>query len=148
MQRGPLSAQQKARGGEVVHYAFGAAWGGLYGLAAGSAPWLDSPLGGLAFGTLVWMAGDNTLLPVFRLAAWPRAYPAKTHAYAWAAHAVYGATLWASFEALQRGTWLPLAAALGARRATRRVPGFARPAARKVFVAARSVQERERELRG
>lgn len=89
----------KERAGRVVHYAFGAAWGALYGLCAGTFPRLATPLGAAAFGGLVWVASDDVLLPALRLSAWPTAYPARTHAYAIAAHVVYGLAALAVFGA-------------------------------------------------
>jgi hypothetical protein len=53
--------------------------------------------GGLAFGTLVWMVSDHLIVPGFRLAGWPQRYPMKNHAYALAAHLVYGAAVAATF---------------------------------------------------
>ena len=44
-QRGPLDEQEKARIGNVVHYGFGAAWGGLFGLLRASYPRLWRPSG-------------------------------------------------------------------------------------------------------
>lgn len=91
----------EATAGRAVHYAFGAGWGGLYGLGAASAPRLATPAGGAAFGLLVWAASDDVLLPAFKLAAWPRHYPAKVHAYAIAAHLVYGVATWLAFSAMR-----------------------------------------------
>lgn len=92
---------EEAKAGRAVHYAFGAGWGGLYGLSAASAPTLATPAAGAAFGLLVWGASDDLLLPAFKLAAWPKHYPAKVHAYAIAAHLVYGAVTWLAFSALR-----------------------------------------------
>jgi hypothetical protein len=100
MQR-ELPSDAKPKAGQLVHYAFGAGWGGLYGLAAASAPVLATPPGAAAFGLGVWAASDNVLLPAFELAAWPQHYPAKNHAYAIAAHLVYGAATWLAFEAMR-----------------------------------------------
>ncbi|HEY2874713.1 MAG TPA: DUF1440 domain-containing protein [Reyranella sp.] len=100
MQHRKLSADKKKRAAHIVHYAFGGAWGAAYGLLAGSTRRAATLPGGLAFGTVVWEASDNGLLPAFRLAGKPARYPLKTHAYAVAAHLVYGATVWAAFTAL------------------------------------------------
>ena len=75
------------------------AWGGAYGLLAGSFRPAATPGGGAAFGSLVWLVSDDFILPVFKLAAWPRAYPLKNHAYAAAAHLVYGATVYGVYKA-------------------------------------------------
>src|SRR5690606_19758470 len=115
---------------QLVHLAFGSAWGGVYGLVAGSAPRIDTVKGGLAFGMVVWMKSDNVLLPLFRLSAWPQHYPVKTHLYAIAAHAVYGAAVAATFDAFERAS-TPATAELGSLWLTRRVPRLLRPTARR-----------------
>jgi len=133
VQAGPLANSERAA--QVVHLAFGSAWGGVYGLVAGSMPRAASLRGGLAFGAAVWLLSDDILLPAFKLAAWPQHYPVKTHLYAIAAHAVYGAAVAATFEGLRRGS-LPATAALGGFWLTRRVPRLLRPRARRVATRA------------
>jgi hypothetical protein len=96
MQRGPLDEKSKSFAGSVVHYAFGAAWGGLYGLARES-----MSVSGLAFGALVWAASDNFLLPLFRLAGWPNRYSLREHHYALQAHFAYGLATAAAYAALR-----------------------------------------------
>lgn len=126
---GPLAKPDRAA--QVVHLAFGSAWGGVYGLVAGSLPRPSGLRGGLAFGAIVWLLSDDVLLPAFKLAGWPQHYPVKTHLYAIAAHAVYGAAVATSFEALRRAS-LPATATLGAYWLTRRVPRLVRPRARQL----------------
>jgi hypothetical protein len=63
---------------------------------------MRTPAAAAGFATGVWLVSDNLILPAFRLAAWPQAYPLRTHAYAWAAHLVYGAAVFASYQALTR----------------------------------------------
>lgn len=92
----------KERAGTLVHYAFGSAWGGLYGLWTDGAARGSILRSGSRFGLLVWMAGDNFVLPVFKLAAWPQAYPLRTHVYAIAAHVAYGTTVAAVHAGLER----------------------------------------------
>jgi hypothetical protein len=111
--RGPLSPEQKQLGGQLVHFAFGAGWGGLYGLARATWPQLRHPLGVGAFALTVWATSDNLILPAFRLAAWPQKYPPRTHAYAIAAHLAYGVGVAGAFTVVERAPWLA-AAALGA----------------------------------
>jgi uncharacterized membrane protein YagU involved in acid resistance len=126
--RGPL--EHGAGAAQAVHFAFGSAWGGLYGLVAGTLPSTATLKGSVAFGTLVWLISDDIILPAFRLSAWPHHYPVKTHLYAIAAHVVYGAAVAATFAALGRAA-RPATAALGARWVTRRVPRLLRPTARR-----------------
>ncbi len=111
-QRGPLEARDKERLGQVVHYGFGAAWGGLYGLLRASYPRLWSVPGVAGFSLGVWIAGDNLIVPALKLAAWPQRYPLKSHAYAVAAHLAYGAGVAATLEAVDHADLLPLVAAL------------------------------------
>lgn len=126
---GPLAHPDRA--GQVVHLAFGSAWGAAYGLLAGTLPSSAGLRGGLAFGAAVWLLSDDILLPAFKLAAWPHHYPLKTHLYALGAHAVYGAAVAGTFEGLRRAS-LPATAALGAYWLTRRVPRLLRPSARRI----------------
>jgi uncharacterized membrane protein YagU involved in acid resistance len=135
-QRGPV--RRPALAGELVHYAFGSAWGGLYGIAAGSIPQLRTLRGGALFGLFVWAVSDDVILPAFKLSAWPGKYPLQNHAYAIAAHAVYGATAAASLNALNRVT-PSLVSAIAAALIVRRLPKPVRgPTARRL--AARGVR--------
>jgi hypothetical protein len=140
-QREPL--HDKERAGELVHYAFGAMWGGAYGLVAGTFPRARTVLGGAAFGTLVWAVSDGVILPAFRLSAWPLAYPPRVHAYAVGAHIVYGTTLAASFAALENGV-PPLAFLAASRWLTRHWPRLVRPTARRVTQRALHLAARAR----
>ena len=96
MKREPLQPEQKAKLASAIHYAFGAAWGGLYGLLRES--FRVPPQ---AFGALVWMASDNLLLPLFRVAKWPQHYRSEEHRYAIQAHLVYGAATAGAYAALR-----------------------------------------------
>lgn len=105
MQRGPLDPVAKGNVGNGIHYAFGAVWGGLYGL------WRESfRASSLGFGALVWMASDNLLLPLFRVSAWPNRYSLKEHHYALQAHLVYGLSTAAAYALLRNLGPVPLAA--------------------------------------
>src|ERR1700687_3380055 len=96
MQRGPLSPEQKKRLAGAAHHAFGAMWGGLYGL------WRESyRVSPILFGALVWMASDNFILPLFRVAAWPHRYSLREHHYALHANIVYGLGTAAAYAVLR-----------------------------------------------
>jgi uncharacterized membrane protein YagU involved in acid resistance len=102
-QHGPIKNDQKKTLGVFVHFAFGAAWGAVFGLAAESFPEpVLSVTGASVFGGAVWMLSDNVLLPAVKLAGTPQKYPAKNHAYALAAHLVYGLSVWAAYEGCRR----------------------------------------------
>jgi uncharacterized membrane protein YagU involved in acid resistance len=133
LERGPLL--NKARGGRIVHYAFGSSWGSAYGVVASTFASARTLRGGVAFGLAVWLISDDVLLPAFRLAAWPHHYPVKTHAYAIAAHIVYGAAVCGSFALMERAA-APLSTSLGSLWLTRKAPRFLRPTARRVTARA------------
>ncbi len=97
----PLSPQQKAKAGPVVHYAFGTAMGALYGLAAEYFPETSAGFGTL-FGTLLFALADETALPLAGLSGKPSEYPASAHIRAFASHVVYGASAEAVRSTLTR----------------------------------------------
>jgi len=122
-QRGPLDAPRKERLGQAIHFGFGAAWGGLYGLVRASYPRVWSPAGVGAFSLGVWMLGDNLLLPALRMAGPPRNYPWRMHAYSAAAHVAFGAGTAAALAAADRLPLVPVVAAWACSRMARRVDG-------------------------
>jgi hypothetical protein len=78
--------------GTLAHYGFGAAMGVNYMLASEQAP--DVRRGyGTVYGSLVWAAADEGVLPAAGLSKKPTEIPLGVHAYALGAHWVYGATL-------------------------------------------------------
>lgn len=121
-ERGPLSGQAKERAGMIVHFSYGAGWGALYGILRSTWPKLWSPLGAGGYALGVWALSDNLIVPAFRLGAWPQKYPARSHAYAIAAHLVYGAGLAGTLALFDAAPWLGMAAVatvLGRRRPLR-----------------------------
>lgn len=87
----PLPDDRRAAAGEFVHYATGAAFGALFGVA-GRRVGVPALLGGALFGVAVWLLNDELVVPALGLAKAPWRYPPSTHAKALAAHLVYGAT--------------------------------------------------------
>ena len=86
-----LTKREKEAAGTVVHYAFGATTGALYGATVELLP--EAALGaGLPFGALVWLAADEGLVPLLGLSKSPAEYPPRIHLYAFASHLVYGLT--------------------------------------------------------
>jgi uncharacterized membrane protein YagU involved in acid resistance len=86
-----LSRDEKQRAGNVVHYAYGAAVGGVYGaLAERKKP--VRKLAGVPYGVAVWLLGDEIAVPALRLSKGPTEYPVSVHAKALASHIVYAAT--------------------------------------------------------
>jgi putative membrane protein len=93
-----LSRQQKKTAGPIVHYAFGAIVGVVYGALSEMAPVVTKGAG-TAYGTAVWLGGDEVAVPMLELAGSPKATPVRVHANALASHLVYGASL----EMVRRG---------------------------------------------
>jgi putative membrane protein len=93
----PLTHGEKRLGGSLLHYAFGAVAGGLYGAAAERTPAVRQAFG-LPFGATVWLAADEIGLPLAGLSAHPAHYPVSRHAAALGTHLVFGATV----EAVRR----------------------------------------------
>jgi hypothetical protein len=114
--RGPLDEQSKKRLGTILHFRFGAGWGALFGLWRASFPRLWSPAGVAGFSLVVWMVSNNIVMPAFKLAGWPHRYPLRSHAYAIAAHLVYGLGVAGALEAIDHADALPLLGGLAVAR--------------------------------
>jgi hypothetical protein len=94
----PLSEREKEIGGPVVHYAFGAAAGAMYGIAAerdGSA----TRGAGIPYGIAVWLIADEIGMHLGGFATKPTDYPLSRHAATLATHIAFGL----SVEAVRRG---------------------------------------------
>jgi hypothetical protein len=86
-----LEKDEKEAAGTIVHYAYGTAMGGLYGVAAELVPAIGAGVG-LPFGAVFWLVADEMIVPLLGLAGDPEEYPPSTHAYALCSHLVYGLT--------------------------------------------------------
>jgi putative membrane protein len=86
-----LTFEGKQKGGPVVHYAFGALAGGLYGGLAEYSSAVKKGFG-TAFGGALFAGADLAAVPAFRLAPPLSETKPKTLANPFAAHLVYGAT--------------------------------------------------------
>jgi hypothetical protein len=93
-----LTRSEKRRAGAAVHYAFGLTTGAAYGALAEVLPAVTTGAG-LPFGTVVWAAADEGLVPALGLSKSPAEYPPSIHAYALASHLVFGLTA----EMVRRG---------------------------------------------
>ena len=93
----PLDEHGKDVAGTVLHHAFGAFVGAIYGAAAVRLPALTSG-GGIPFGATVWVTAVEAGLPAAGLAKGPAAYPPERHIASLLSHLVYGATV----EAVRR----------------------------------------------
>ena len=92
-----LSMEGKQKGGPVVHYAFGALMGGLYGGLAEYSCAVRTGFG-LGFGAALFAGADLVAVPAFRLSPPLSESSPSSLANPFAAHLVYGTTT----EALRR----------------------------------------------
>lgn len=96
-----LKENEKKPAGAAVHYVFGTAMGGLYGVAAEISPPVTTAAG-LPFGAAFWLVADEVSVPLLGLSKGPAEYPVSTHVYALASHLVYGATAELSRRTLRK----------------------------------------------
>jgi putative membrane protein len=85
-----LAEDQKAVAGSVVHYAFGAGVGAVYGAAAEIVPRVTTAFG-LPFGVAVWLGAHVVAVPALGLAEPPTRQPIGKEAKEFGLHLVYGA---------------------------------------------------------
>jgi uncharacterized membrane protein YagU involved in acid resistance len=62
-----IRGKNSAAAGEIIHYMMGGTSGAIYGMAAELTP-IATAGEGLAFGTTVWIAADNAVVPLLGLA--------------------------------------------------------------------------------
>ena len=86
-----LSYEEKQKGGPIVHYAFGALMGGLYGGLAEYSPAVRSGLG-TTFASALFTGADVIAVPALKLSGSSAGAPASSLATPYAAHLVYGIT--------------------------------------------------------
>jgi putative membrane protein len=86
-----LSHEERKQAGPVVHYAFGALAGGIYGALAECTDWTSVGFG-TVFGALLYASADLIGVPAFGLAPSATQQPVAAQATPLAAHLVYGAT--------------------------------------------------------
>ena len=100
--RGRRPTRQKgAQLGKAVHWGYGLAMGGLWGLLERRIAEGDLKAG-LGYGAALWLLGDELAVPLLGLAKGPTAHPPRVHAQALGAHLVYGLTTGAATKILQR----------------------------------------------
>jgi uncharacterized membrane protein YagU involved in acid resistance len=86
-----LSRAEKEEAGPIVHYAFGALAGGIYGGLAEYSSTVRSGFG-TSFGGVLFSTADLLAVPVFDLGPSAADEPASALASPFAAHIVYGVT--------------------------------------------------------
>jgi putative membrane protein len=86
-----LTEDQEPRASSIVHYAFGASVGALYGAVAEIVPRVTA-LVGLPFGVAIWLGAHVVAVPALGLADPPTRRPVRQEAEEFGLHAVYGVT--------------------------------------------------------
>lgn len=99
----PLADEDKAAGGQMVHYALGAGLGLGYALLARRRPGATTGFG-TAFGAVVAVMLDEVAVPAAGLASPPWKTPAATHLYSLASHLMFGAAAEGTRRALVAAT--------------------------------------------
>jgi putative membrane protein len=84
-----LPEAKKPLAGTMIHYAFGASIGGLYGGLATVAPRVTAALG-LPFGVVVWLGAHVIMVPTLGLAPPVTRQPALKETLEFVLHLVYG----------------------------------------------------------
>ncbi len=86
-----LTHEQREEGGPVVHYAFAALAGGLYGGLAEYSSIIRSGFG-TTYGSALFVGGDLMAVPALGFSKPISEYPAASYASPFTSHLVYGAT--------------------------------------------------------
>lgn len=88
----PLAEEEKSAAGSAVHYAFGAAMGAIYGIAAAVTP--VATIGrGTGFGAAVWLGAHALVVPALGLAPSPLRQPLRKEGLELMLHLLYGVTV-------------------------------------------------------
>ncbi len=85
----PQSKETKALLSNLVHYTYGSLQPGLYGAFRADKQGLDLN-GGVVFGTILWLGGDELAVSLLGLADGPTKFPISQHLHRWGAHLTYG----------------------------------------------------------
>jgi putative membrane protein len=96
-----LNEQEREVGGSLVHLAFGAGAGALYGALADASPRITAG-GGVPFGMGLFLLAGEVGVPAAGLSRRPTTYPLSRHLASLASHVVYGLTLECVRRALTR----------------------------------------------
>ncbi|MCI0570781.1 MAG: DUF1440 domain-containing protein [Myxococcaceae bacterium] len=96
-----LPRTKEALAGQGVHFVYGMVWGAFHALVHRRRPgWMLGS--GLMLGALLWLVGDEVLVPALHLSPPPEAFPASSHLKALGAHLAYGGATDGVFRLLHR----------------------------------------------
>lgn len=97
----PESEETKSMLSNQVHWAYGLMQGGMYGLRHRDAGWPDIS-GGVRNGVLLWLIGDEFMVPALGLQGGPKQVSPVQHANRLGAHIAYGLGTAATTQLLRR----------------------------------------------
>lgn len=101
-----LSHAEKKKAGNWVHYGFGAAMGGIYGLVRETAPKslrsMNPAISGAGYGTAVFVGAHEIAVPAFGLGLSPLKEPVPDQISEYLAHLVYGVGTSLTYNAIRR----------------------------------------------
>jgi hypothetical protein len=97
----PSSDETKSLLSYLVHYGYGSLQGGVYGALSDGGGGREVSEGA-AFGTGMWLLGDELAVSLLGLADGPGKYPLGQHAARWGAHVAYGLAAAATTATLRR----------------------------------------------
>ncbi len=97
----PEAAETKTLLSYLVHYGYGTLQGGVIGGLTGSRG-AGAVVEGAAYGSGMWLLGDELTVSLLGLAEGPGKYPLNQHLHRWGAHVVYGLVTAATTTALRR----------------------------------------------
>jgi hypothetical protein len=97
----PRSQETETALSYLIHWVYGMLAGGVYGAVAGRSKGLAIK-GGLAYGTALWLYGDEAMVPLLGLQGGPMAVSPAQHAHRLGAHLAYGLGTAAATQLLQR----------------------------------------------
>ncbi|MGH2537563.1 MAG: hypothetical protein ACRDHL_09235 [Candidatus Promineifilaceae bacterium] len=85
----------------LVHWGYGVAQGGVYGVTHTAAGGLD-PAGGMLFGAGLWLLGDELIVPLLGLQGGPTSVSGLQHLHRLGAHLAYGLATALTTQTLRR----------------------------------------------
>ncbi len=101
-----LSRAEKKKAGNWIHYGFGAAMGGIYGLIRETAPKslrrMNPAISGAGYGTAVFIGAHEIAVPAFGLGSSPLKEPVPDQISEYLAHLVYGVGTSLTYNAIRR----------------------------------------------
>jgi putative membrane protein len=102
----PLSREERKKAGPWVHYAFGTSIGAVFGVAAEMkrepVRRINPVLAGAAFGTAVFVAAHELIVPALKLSSNPLKEPIPEQIAEFVSHLIYGVGTALTYDSLKK----------------------------------------------